>query len=56
MIKLTIDFIRDRACAVRKEGIKLLVKVLDHFQPPWFEKNIMTKLLNIFKATSYLQR
>lgn len=30
-IKLAIDFIRDRAFAVRKEGIQLLRSILKHF-------------------------
>ena len=55
-IKLAIDYIRDRAFSVRKEGMKLLSSLAKLHDPVWFEKNIMSKLLNIFKATGYLQR
>ena len=55
-IKLAIDYIRDRAFSVRKEGMKLLTNICKHFESAWFEKAVMPKLLNIFKATSYLQR
>ena len=54
--KLAIDYIRDRAFSVRKAGMKLLANIARHHEAPWFEKNIMPKLINIFKATSYLQR
>jgi hypothetical protein len=55
-IKLAIDYIRDRAFSVRKEGMKLLANLAKLHDTAWFEKNIMPKLLNIFKATGYLQR
>lgn len=36
--------------------MKLLTNLAKHHEATWFEKNMMPKLLNIFKATSYLQR
>ena len=36
MIKLVMDFIRDPANSVRKEGIQLLKKIQVEFGPAWF--------------------
>lgn len=51
-----MDYVRDRANAVRKEGIKLLQKIQLEFGSEWFEKNIMGKVLQISKATNYIHR
>lgn len=36
IIKQVLDFVRDRASAVRKEGVKLLQKIQVEFGSEWF--------------------
>ena len=56
MIKLVMEFIRDPANSVRKEGIKLLKRIQVEFGAPWFEKTMMPQIMKISKASSYIQR
>ena len=54
--KLITEYINDKAHAVRKEGIKLLVKIHCEVGSGWVEKNLMPKIFPLAKAKSYIQR
>lgn len=51
-----MDYVEDKANAVRKQGIKLLAKIQDAFGSQWFEQTFMQKIMEIGNSESYLQR
>ena len=56
IIKLLLEYVNDKANIVRKEGIKLLVKIHCEVGNGWIEKNLLPKILPLAKAKSYIQR
>jgi hypothetical protein len=54
--KFVVDYLKDRANAVRKEGVRLIVKIIEQHGQPWVEKNIIPKLIPMFKSPTFLHR
>lgn len=56
IVKQVMDYLRDKANAVRKQAIQLMGNIQKQFGSEWFEKNMMAKILQSSKATNYIQR
>lgn len=56
IVKFVLDYLKDRANAVRKEGVRLIVRIIEQHGQPWAEKNIVPKLLPMFKSPTFLHR
>jgi HEAT repeat protein len=56
VVKFVVDYLKDRANAVRKEGVKLIVRLIEQHGQPWVEKNIISKMLPMFKSPTFLHR
>lgn len=54
--KIIIDYLKDRASAVRKEGVRLIISIIDQHGQPWTEKNIIPKILPMFKSQTFVHR
>jgi len=54
--KMIVDFLKDRANSVRKEVTKLIAELIDQHGQSWAEKNIVAKLLPMFKSSTYMHR
>lgn len=56
IIKIIIDYLKDRANAVRKEGVRLILDIIAQHGQPWVERNIIPKFLPLFKSTTFIHR
>lgn len=56
IIKFIIDYLKDKANVIRKESVKIIGQCIDQHGQLWVEKNIMIKLLPMFKSPTFLQR
>jgi hypothetical protein len=54
--KIVIDYLKDRANAVRKDGVKLIIQIIDQHGQPWTEKSIIPKIIPMFKSQTYIHR
>ena len=55
-VKQAVDYLRDRAYSVRLIAFDMMAEINDSLGTAWFENNILPKIMQLFKATSYLQR
>lgn len=54
--KSVLDYLKDRANAVRKEGVRLILKIIEQHGQGWAEKNLIPKMLPMFKSPTFLHR
>jgi len=56
ILKFIIDYLKDRASAVRKESVKLIIKIIEQHGQTWVEKNIIPKFIPLFKSPTFMHR
>jgi hypothetical protein len=56
VVKFVVEYLKDRANAVRKEGVLLIVKLVEQHGQAWVEKTVIPKLLPMFKSPTFLHR
>jgi HEAT repeat protein len=56
ILKFIVDYLKDRASAVRKESVKLIVKIIELHGQGWVEKSIVPKIIPMFKSPTFMHR
>jgi len=54
--KIVIDYLKDKASSVRKEAVWLIIQIIDQHGQPWAEKNIIPKIIPMFKSQTFIHR
>jgi hypothetical protein len=54
--KIYFELLKDKVYAVRRKAIDCLANYITIFGAPWFEKNLLPKLIPFQKINNYLQR